>query len=228
MFLGEHVHHLHLVTHIPALILGVGDHAGHGGVGDLVATVVPVAFLPKEVFNSLHGVAAGCVHLKKLPYHHRFFFIDDQPAFVLSVAKDAAAAQHHTVLDSLLMAEFHTAGELAKLVLGDGGHDGKTKLGVLVQGVDVVVLEEHGNTCAEKIAGVLDGVQGVTGKTGDLLSDDQIEFTCLCILYHPVEILALLGGDTGKTLVHIAGHILPGGIFMDQIFIKGDLVIEGI
>ena len=86
-------------------------------------------------------------------------------------------------LDGLLMAEFHAAAELAKLVLGDTGHDGQTKLGVLVKGVDVVILEEHPYTGGQELPGVPDGVQGITGKTGNFLGNDQVEFPLAGIVY---------------------------------------------
>ena len=42
-----------------------------------------------------------------------------------------------------MASEFDMGGELAQLIVGDGGHDGKAKLGILVKGVAVVCLEEH-------------------------------------------------------------------------------------
>ena len=51
-------------------------------------------------------------------------------------------AQHHIGLDSLLMPEFHTGRQLSQFVLRDGGHDGQTKLRVLVNGIDVIILDK--------------------------------------------------------------------------------------
>ena len=73
------------------------------------------------------------------------------------------------------MSEFHTAAELAEFILCDGGHDGKAKLRVFIDGFDVVVLEEDGNTGIQQITGVLDGIQCVTGKAGAAGADALAE-----------------------------------------------------
>lgn len=63
-------------------------------------------------------------------------------AIIFDISKDAAVARHYVLLDCLLMPKFHTGGQLVQLILCDGGHDGQTKFGVLVKGIDVVVLEK--------------------------------------------------------------------------------------
>ena len=58
------------------------------------------------------------------------------------------------------------------------------------------VLEENGDTCIQKIAGILDRVQRITGKTGNFLGDDQIKFASLGIVNHSVKVFSFFGGDT--------------------------------
>ena len=195
-------------------------------MGDLLAVVVAVAFFPEEVFQLLHGILVGGVQLKQLPHHHRLFLVDDQPPVALCIAENAAVAQHHTLFDGLLMAEFHAGGELAQLVLGDGGHDGQAQLRILVECIDVVVLEKDAHARGEELPGVLDRVQRVAGEAGNFLGDDQIELPRLGVVHHAVEILAASGGNAGKALVDIARHERPGGIFADEVFIIADLVAQ--
>ena len=126
------------------------------------------------------------------------------------------------------MAKFHTARQLAQFILGDSGHDGQAQFGVLVKGVDVVVLEEHPYSGAEQLPGVEDGVQGVSGETGDFLGDDKVKESRLTVLHHAVEVLPLLGGGGGQTLVYIAWHILPGGIFADELLVVAHLIAQGV
>ena len=228
LLFGEQVDDLDLVAHVVALVFGVCDHAGHGGVGDLFAVVVAVALFPEAGLDLLHGVVPGGVEGEQLPYHGSLGLVDDQPSAVLPVAEDPAVAQHHAVFDGLLMAEFHTAGELAQLVLGDAGHDGQPQLAVLVQRVDVVVLEKSPHPGGEQPPGVLDGVQGVAGKAGDLLGEDEVKAPGLPVLNHPVEILPLFGGGGGESLIDVAVHIGPAGIPADQVPVVLDLVAQGV
>ena len=228
LLLGEHIHHLDLIPHVVALILGVGDHVGHGGVGDLVSLEIAVAPLPEDLLDLLHAVRIGGIELEELPHHLRLGLVDHQAAAILHIAEDPAVAQHHAGLDGLLMAELHPTGQLPQLVLGNGGHNGEPQLRVLVQGVDVVVLEEDSHAVAQQLPGVADGVQGVSGEAGDLLRNDQVEFVLGGVLHHAVEVLPLSGGDAGETLVNIARHKGPGQVLFDQVLVVGDLVPQRI
>ena len=92
-------------------------------------------------------------------------FINDQFAVIFGITKHAAIAQDDSVLDGLLVTKLYTAAKLTELILGDRGHNGQSKLRIFIQSVDIIILEEYSDTGVEQIAGKLDGVQGVTGKT---------------------------------------------------------------
>ena len=220
----EHIHDLDFVPYVPSLVLRIGDHVGHGGVSDPVAVVIAITFFPENLLDLLHGVFAGGVELKQFTHHLSFFIVNDQALVVLLIAEDAAVAEDDVLLDGLLMAEFHAGGQLAKFILGDGGHDREPQLRVLVQGVDVVVLEEYADAVIQQFACVLDGVQRVSGKAGNLLCDDQIEFVLRRVVHHAVEVLTLLGGNSGKSFVDVSGNEGPGHVLADQVFVIGNLV----
>ena len=124
------------------------------------------------------------------------------------------------------MPEFHTGTELPQFVLCDGGHDGQTKLGVLVKGIDVVVLEKDTDSRIQELSGILDRVQRIASKTGDFLCDNKIKFTGFCIIHHAIEILTVLGGDTGQSLVNISRHECPRSVLPDEILVITDLVAQ--
>src|SRR5699024_10099983 len=112
-------------------------------VGYLFAVEVAVALLPEQRLQLLHAVLVRGVELEELAHHRRLFLVDNEPSVVLLVAKDTAVAEHDVLLYRLLMAEFHAARELTQFVLRYRGHYREAQLAVLVEGVDVVVLEEH-------------------------------------------------------------------------------------
>ena len=195
-------------------------------MGDLLAIVVAVSFFPEQHFKLFHGVFVSSIQFKQLPHHHRLIFIYNQTAIIFDISKDAAVAQHYILLDGLLMPEFHTGGQLAEFILCDGGHDGQTKFGVLVEGVDIIVLEKDTDSRIQQLSGILDRVQRIASKTGDFLCDNKIKFTGFCIVYHAIEILTALGGDTGQSLVNISRHECPRGALSDEIFVITDLVAQ--
>ena len=77
LLFGEHINNLHLIAHIISLVLGVRNHAGHCGVGDLFAVVVAIAVLPKDVLDLLHGVVSGGIQFEELSHHNCFLLVDD-------------------------------------------------------------------------------------------------------------------------------------------------------
>ena len=94
------------------------------------------------------------------------------------------------------MPEFDSGGQLAKLVLCNRGHDREAKLRILIEGIDVIVLEEYADAHIQKLSCVLQRVESVTGKSGDLLGDDEVEHSFFCICNHLVEMFSFLRGDT--------------------------------
>ena len=126
------------------------------------------------------------------------------------------------------MSEFHTRGQLAKLVLCNRGHDCKAKLRILIEGIDVIVLEEYADTHIQKLSCVLQRVESVTCKSGDLLGDDEVEHILLGIADHSVEILSLLGGDARDALVDVARDESPAAYLFDFILIVCNLVGKGV
>ena len=72
LFFGKQVDDLDLVAYIVALVLWIGDQIRHGGVGDLLAVVVAVAFVPEDGLDLLHAVFAGGVQLEQFPNHGCF------------------------------------------------------------------------------------------------------------------------------------------------------------
>ena len=126
--------------------------------------MVTVPLFQEQCFKLFHGVFVSSIQFKQLPNHHRLIFIYNQTAILFDISKDAAVAQHYILLNGLLMPEFHTGGQLAEFILCDGGHDGQTKFGVLVKGIDVVVLEKDTYSRIQELSGILDRVQRITGK----------------------------------------------------------------
>ena len=124
------------------------------------------------------------------------------------------------------MTEFDAAGQLAQFILRNAGHDGEAQLGVLVERVDVVVLEENADAGGKQLARVADAVERVAGKTGDLLGEDEVEFVVLRVLHHALKVVALARRYAGQTFVDIAVDERPGRVAGDIVAVVANLVVE--
>ena len=63
LLFGEHIDDLHFIANVISLVFGISDHIEHSSVGNLVAVVITVAFLPKDGFDLLHRVLPGDIQL---------------------------------------------------------------------------------------------------------------------------------------------------------------------
>lgn len=212
----------------PALVLGVADHLCHGGVVDAPTLGVAVALLPEQLFQLVQAEISGGEGLKQVADEQGFLLVDHQMFVHIIVAVDAAVAEHTALLDGLAAAELHAGGNLAAFVLGDAGHDGEPQLTVRVQGVDAVVHEKHAHVPAQQVAGVGEGINGVAGKTADLLGEDQVEAAFLAVLDHLQKVLTLADAGAADALVDIAWHKRPPFDALDLLGEVGLLVFQGI
>ena len=195
-------------------------------MGDFFAVVVAVALFPEQVFDLFHAVMVGGVQCKQLAHHGSFGFVNDKALAVLSVAENTAVAENNVVFDCLLMAKFNAARQLTQFILRDAGHDGEAQLGILVERVDVVVLEENADAGGKQLARVADAVERVAGKTRDFLGENKVEFVVLCVLHHALEVVALAGRHAGQTFVDIAVDKRPCRIAGDIVAVVANLVVE--
>ena len=193
---------------------------------NFVAVVIAVALLVEQRFELLHAVFAGGIKAEQITHHRGLAFIDNQMLVILLIPENAAVAKHDTGFDCLLMPEFNTRGEFAKLVLRDRRHDRKSKFGILVKRVDVVVLEKYADAPTEQFSCILQGIQRVPGKPRNFLRNNQVKRALLCISDHFVEVLSFLCGDARKSFIYITGDIRPCAIPFYQILIIRNLVIQ--
>ena len=191
------VHWLGLVGAVPALVLGVAEDVADGQHVEGIALPAGEALVKKRLGDAANAHLPVGVEIEDPAHHLGLRFVDGEDAVFFVVAPQRVAAQHAAVFDGLAEAELQPLGELAHLVLGYAGHDHQAKLAVCVQGVDVVVLEEHAYAVVQKLLGVLDAVQGGAGEAGDLLGDDEVEAPCLGVPDHSQEAVPPLGGGAG-------------------------------
>ena len=78
-----------------------------------------------------------------------------------------------------MLAPFHTGGYPFTFGLCEGTVDGDQELALRIDGVDVLLLEDHGDAKAPQLTGIADGIQCISGEAGDALGDDQVYFARL-------------------------------------------------
>lgn len=126
--------------------------------------------------------------------------ISSRPS-VFVVAEQVVLSEQNAVLLRPLESEVCAFGQLTHLILCDRGHDGKPQFGVLVEGVDVVVLEVHAHAELQQLARVAQTVKRVSGETADLLGDNEIKRSAFGILDHFEELLAPLDRRAADALI---------------------------
>ena len=108
---------------------------------------------------------SGGVALEYLTDDGGFRLNDFQPSICLVVAEQVVLSEQNAVLLRSLESEACAFGQLTHLILCDRGYDGEPQFGVLVEGVDVVVLEVHAHAEPQQLARVAQTVKRVSGET---------------------------------------------------------------
>ena len=132
----------------------------------------------------------------------------------------------------LALAPAHPAAGALALGLGEGPVQCDQELALLVDGVDVLFLEDDWDTQAPQLPGEVEGVHGVAGEAGDGFSQNHVDLPLPALADHPQELLPLAGGGAGDALVreypgHRPARFLHDllGVVGELIFIAGELLL---
>ena len=213
---------------VAALVFRVAYHAVECGVGEGASLPSAHAAAFEVVCDGAQTERTGGVALEHLADNGGLALDDFQPSVRLVVAEQVVLPEQDAVLLRSLEAETGPFGQLAHLVLRDGGHDGEAQLGVPVEGVDVVVLKEHADAVPQQLARVADAVEGVAGEAADLLGHNEVEPPGFGVLNHAEKLLASLDRGAADALVHVAAGKGPVRIGADIVLKVADLIAEAV
>ena len=139
-------------------------------------------------------------------------------------------AQEPLVLDDgpacfhcLMFSPAHVFADALAFGLGEGSVEGDEEFALRVDGVDVLLLEDHGDAQVPQFAGVLDDVQGVSGEAGEGFGQDEVDPAHPALSDHLLELLPALDGGAGDALVRKHRGHGPLGILRDLLGIIGSL-----
>ena len=206
-------------TGIAALVFRVADHAVQRGVGERLALPSAYTAAVQIVGNGAQTKVACGVALEHLADDGGFRLDNLQSPVNLVVAEQIVLSEQHAVLLRTLKAEARALGQLAHLVLCDGGHNSESQLGILVKGVDVIVLKVHTDAAAQQFTRIAQAVECISGETADLLGDDEVKAAAFRVLDHLEKLLASLDRRAADTLIDITAGERP-------VRICGDIVLK--
>ena len=213
-------------TGIAALVFRVADHAVQRGVGERLALPSAYTAAFQVVGNGAETEVSGSVALEHLADDGGFRLDNLQSPVNLVVPEQIVLTEQHAVLLRTLKAEACAFGQLAHLVLCDGGHDGEPQFGILVKGVDVVVLKVHAHAAAQQLARVAQAVECISGETTDLLGDDEVKAAAFRVLDHLEKLLTSLDRRAADALIDVAAGKPPVRICGDVVLKIAFLVAE--
>ena len=129
------------------------------------------------------------------------------------------------VLDGLTLAPADISGDGFTFGLGEGGVERNEEFAFRVDGVDVLLLEDHGDAETSQLTGIADGIQRVSGEAGDRLGEDHIDLALPALADHAKELLAPAGGGSCDALVREDVHHRPIRILHDLLGVVRFLVL---
>ena len=127
------------------------------------------------------------------------------------------AAKNDTLLHAAYLPPFGAFRGPSAFVLCEGTHDRQPQLPIVGAGIQAVIEKQHAYTAPPQLAGDLQRVHRVAGKTADLLGHDQVDLSQLRRMEHFVELHALVGRCSRKSFVSIDALQLPIRLALDVL-----------
>ena len=95
-------------------------------------------------------------------------------------------------------------------------------------GVNILFLEEDGRAIGSELPDGLQALCRIAGKARDGLDQDAVNESASAVGQHPLEVISLLHGGAGDTLVGVDVHQPPILMLSDVLCIVDVLRCEGI
>ena len=213
-----------LQDNVPAIFL-VGKDAPDGGDAPFFFSSYIGDPLSLQPFFELPQTGPGQIPLVDLSYHLSLLG-DDLGLAILSpfvgiqvFVVDIRLALPHGLAD----APADIGGDGLALRLGKGSQQGEKHFTVRLQGVDVLLLEEHPDPMLFEQADIGEAVHRVPGEPGDGLGEDEVDLLLSALTNHPQELRALPGGCPGDALIRVDTRHGPIGIAHDLVGVGGPL-----
>ena len=189
----------------------------------MAGPLCPQAALVEEDGDFRRPVAVLDVPLVNLADNRRFFLVDRKvevipDGLIISVddVRDAALFRVH------FLAEFHALGGVRAFFLCQRPEDGQHKVAVAHAG-HVGGQKLRFNPQRFQLADVLQEVNGVPGKAGNIFYHDHIKQAMLRIRHHAQKLFPILDFRPGNALVCVKAYkVVPGafGIFGEEFFLR--------
>ena len=116
---------------------------------------------------------------------------------------------HLSVRKPLALTPCDVFGDVATLLLRQRGHDREQQLAFGIQRVDVLFLKVDLYAMLFQKPNGRQAVHRISGKAGNGLGDDEVNFPCEGLLNHVVELLALFRAGAGNASVGVDPHKFP-------------------
>ena len=210
---------LNQVPHILFIFQDFDDGAGFPH-----ASMIGTISFPVQKSDNLSG--SNLLHrifLENQPNKFCPFRFNGQLA-ILYVVAHKRTAKYNPFFHLSGLPPDHPVGGFPAFILSHRCHDGEPQFSIAVHGVDVVGHEFHRNTDSFQFPGIAQGIYNIPGKTADFLGQNQLEFSFMGILNHPVKLDAFPGTGSGRALVRINGVQLPvgisGNVFLEILLLR--------
>ena len=151
-------------------------------------------------------------------YHFRLRRLYDQGSFLtICVPQETTViTPDFSVLETVLQAEFDVLAQRLAFLLRLSRHNGKQHLTLRIHGVDVLFLESRG-VLPLQFPGILQTIQGVSGKPNDGLGNDHINVSVHAVLDHATKFLPLFRVRFSDPVNGINPGQLPFRILLDKL-----------
>lgn len=178
--------------------------------------------------SNFFGVHAVQVHIKYFPHDVGFFFIDNKLTTYKVIAQRGTVGAELLTLYPFLVAPAYIAGDGLALCLREGCIQGGHQFGRHPRRIDIFFLEEDSRSVGTELSNGFQTLRRVAGEARDGLDQNAVNESASAVGQHPLEVISLLHGGAGDTLVGVDVHQPPIIMLGDVLRIVDVLGREGV
>lgn len=182
----------------------------------------------ESIRNLLRGVSVQ-IHIESKLDGGCFLGIRNKLTISIVHISEQFGSQRNAVIQTHTKRGLHGSASGVGLFLGHGRLEGQSKLRIIIQREDGLTFKENTNRWITlgKVSDDANEIHHITSKTRNTLRDNHVDFAAFCIGNHFKELLTLIEGSTGNTLISVDLNECPMRMLYNEILVILLLQLKG-
>ena len=112
----------------------------------------------------------------------------------------------------------HILGNALAFLLCNARHDGDQNFALGIQRIDGFFFKVNGNSQLFQFSNILETIQRISGKSTDGFGDNHVDFSCLTVLNHLIELISVFCAGSAYPFICVNTCQFPSRIIFNIFY----------